>query len=156
MLGRKTLAADVTITAPTDFDTNQLAAGELLVGFFIEEDEMLLDLEARLIYSGSAVQTLQYTFYVDGAAHTNTDEIPAAGLYLDSTLTDATGDPTTAYVRATIRLDRGYHTAEVRALASTGNITFEGATVPSDIVARRHSHPATLGHGVDSKNQLVQ
>lgn len=157
MLGRKTLSADTTLTAPTDFTTAQLAAGELLIGFNIEEDEMLLDLEARLIYSGSAVQSaIQFTFFVDGVAHTNTAEIPTEGLYLANTLTDATGDAYTAYVRATISLPRGYHTAEVRASANTGNLTFEASTVPCDIVARRHSHPATLGHGVDSKVQLVQ
>jgi len=153
MLGRKTQTADVTLTAPTSFTTAQLAAGELLLGFNVEEEEMLVDLEARVPYSGSAVGTIQYTFFVDGAASA---DLPAAGLYIASTLTDSVGDPFTAYVRATLRLAQGYHTVELRALASAGNITIEGATVPADIVARRHSHPAALGHGVDSKVQLIQ
>jgi len=153
MLGRKTLAADATLTAPTDFDTAQLSSGELELGFQVEEDEMLVDLEATLVYSGSAVGTIAFTFYVDGAA---SPDLPAAGCWLESTVTDATDDPTSAYLRRTIRLDRGFHTVEVRASASAGNITYEGATVPSELVARRHSHPATLGHGVDSKTQLIQ
>lgn len=153
MLGRKTLAADATLTAPTDFDTAQLTAGELELAFSVEEDEMLVDLEARLVYSGSAVGTIAYTFYLDGAAVT---ELPAAGLFLTSTLTDSVDDPFTAYVRTTLALSRGQHVVEVRASASAGNITYEGATVPSEVVARRHSHPATLGHGVDSKAQLSQ
>lgn len=153
MLGRKTLSADATLTAPTDFDTAQLTSGELELGFNVEEDDMLVDLEARLVYSGSAVGTIAFTFYVDGAAVT---ELPAAGLFLTSTLTDSTDDPFTAYVRTTLVLDKGYRTVEVRASASAGNITYEGATVPSEVVARRHSHPGTLGHGVDSKAQLAQ
>lgn len=154
MLGRKLLAADATATGPTDFDTNQLVAGELELGFQVEEDEMLVDLEARLTYSGSAVQSaVQWTFFIDGAA---SPDIPAAGLYLTNTITDGVGDPYTAYVRTTIRLDAGFHTVEVRVSANTGNITYLGATVPCEVVARRHSHPATLGHGVDSKVQLVQ
>ena len=153
MLGRKTLAADVTLTAPTDFDTAQLAAGQLELGFQVEEDEMLVDLEATLVYSGSAVGTIAFTFYVDGVA---SPDLPAAGCWLTSTLTDSTDDPFSAYVRRTLRLDKGAHIVSVHASASAGNITFEGATVPSELVARRHSHPATLGHGVDSKAQLIQ
>lgn len=153
MLGRKLLSADATLTAPTDFTTAQLSGGELELGFFVEEDEMLVDLESRLVYSGSAVGTIAFTYFVDGAASA---DLPAAGLYLTSTLTDSTDDPFTAYVRTTLRLDRGFHRVEVRASASAGNITYEGATMPSELVARRHSHPATLGHGVDSKAQLIQ
>lgn len=153
MLGRKLLSADATLTAPTDFDTAQLAAGELMLGFQVEEDEMLVDLEARLVFSQSAAGTASWTFYIDGVA---SSDLPAAGLYLTSTLTDGVDDPFTAYVRTTLRLDKGYHTVEVRAAASAGNLTYEGATMPSELVARRHSHPATLGHGVDSKAQLIQ
>lgn len=151
MLGRKTLAANATLAAaPTDFDTNQLAAGELMLGFQVEEDEMLVDLEARLVYANSVAEATRFTFYVDGLASV---DLPAAGLYLH---TPAAGVATTAYVRTTLRLDKGYHTVEVRGLAPTGAITIAGATMPSELVARRHSHPATLGHGVDSKAQLIQ
>ena len=153
MLGRKTLAANATLTAPTDFVTAQLAAGELLLGFHVEEDEMLVDLEARLIYSGSAAGLVTFTFFVDGAA---VAELPAAGLWRTEIVAATAAAEQTAYPRATVRLARGFHTAEVRASASAGNITIEGAAVPSELVARRHSHPATLGHGVDSKAQLIQ
>jgi hypothetical protein len=154
MLGRKTLAADATATAPVDFDTAQLAAGELELGFTVEEDEMLVDLEARLVYTGSAVGTIAWTFYVDGAA---SPDLAAAGIYITSTITDGVGDAFTAMLKATLRLDKGYHTVDVRVDAAAGNVTYPGATtMPSEVTARRSSHIGTLGHGVDAKAQLVQ
>jgi len=151
MLGRKTLAADATLAAaPTDFDTNQLAAGELELGFTVEEDEMLVDLESRLVWANSVAEATSFTYYIDGAA---SPDLAAAGLVLE---TPAAGVLTTSYMRTTLRLDKGYHTVAVRALAATGAVTIGGATMPSEVVARRQSHPATLGHGVDSKAQLIQ
>jgi hypothetical protein len=44
----------------------------------------------------------------------------------------------------------------LRLKAPTGDVTVEGASIPAELVAHRLSHPATLGHGVDSKVQLVQ
>jgi len=152
MLGRKTLTADVaTVAGPSDFDTNQLAAGQLELGFTVEEDEMLVDLEARLVYDNSVAEATSFTFYIDGAASA---DLPVAGLYIETPAAGVTG---TAYVRTTLRLDKGYHTVEARVTAATGVISYDGQTVmPSELVARRHSHPATLGHGVDSKVQLAQ
>ena len=154
MLGRKTLATDATLTAPTDFVTAQLAAGELELGFQVEEDEMLIDLEAHLCYSASAAGLVTFTFFVDAAANA---DLPAAGLWRTEVVASTVGVQAMAYPRATIRLNKGHHKLAVRASASAGNITVLGATaIPSDVVARRHSHPATLGHGVDSKVQLAQ
>lgn len=152
MLGRITLAADVTLTAPTDFDTAQLAAGQLMLGFQVEEAEMLVDLEARITYSHTTdAAPSDFTFYVDGAASA---DLPAAGLVRHTPA--AATDENTVYMRVTLRLPQGYHTVDVRATTAANNIIFEGASLPSTLVVRRHSHPATLGHGVDSKVQLVQ
>ena len=155
MLGRTLLAADATLTAPTDFVTAQLAAGELELGFNVEEDEMLVDLEARLCYEVTAAGLATFTFFVDGAANA---DIPVAGLWRQEIVAAVSVDvEMMAYPRTTVRLDKGYHTVEVRASASAGNLTYDGATaIPSEVVARRHSHPATLDHGVDSKVQLAQ
>jgi hypothetical protein len=154
MLGRKSLTTDVTLTAPTDFVTAQLAAGELALGFQVEEQEMLVDLEARLCYEGSAAGLLTFTFFVDGAA---SSDLPAAGLWRTEVVAETVGAQQTAYPRATLRLAKGFHRVEVRASASAGNVVFLGAAgVPCELVARRHSHPATLGHGVDSKALLIQ
>lgn len=154
MLGRKTHSADVLLTAPTDFDTAQLAAGQLALGFQVEEQEMLIDLKARVPFSNSAAGLVTFTFYVDGEAHA---DIPAAGLWAQQIVAAVSVDvELTATFETTIRLPKGYHTAEVRAAAAAGNLTIQAATIPAEIVARRHSHPATLGHGVESKAMLIQ
>lgn len=154
MLGRKTLAADLTLTAPTTFATNQDTTGALQIGFQVEEAEMFVDLEARLTYSASLAGQVSFTVFIDGAANA---DLPAGGLWQKEIILATQTLVDSAYVRATVRLPQGYHTAEIRGLATAGNITFEGATaIPSELVVRRHSHPATLGHGVDSKVQLIQ
>lgn len=153
MLGRKVHSADVTLTAPTDFVTAQLALGQLTCGFQVEEQEMLVDLEARVPFSGSAAGLLSFTVFVDGAAHA---DIPAAGLYRHQVITEEVAAERTAYVRTTVRIAKGFHTAELRASASAGNIVIEAGSIPAEIVVRRHSHPATLGHGVESKAMLIQ
>jgi hypothetical protein len=151
MLGRKTYAADATLAAaPVDFTTNQLAAGELVLGFNVEESEMLIDLEAVLTFSNTVVERTDFTLFVDG-----TDV--ATGTNGLACFTPAVAaDENTVYVSRTERLAQGYHTVEVRIKAPVGAVTVEGATIPAELVARRHSHPATLGHGVDSKVQLIQ
>jgi hypothetical protein len=156
MLGRKTLSTDVTLTAPTDFVTAQLAAGELLLGFQVEEAEMLIDLVASLSYEGSAAGLVTFTIFVDGAAAAVAD-VPAAGLWRTEIVATTVGMQQMAVPAITLRLAKGFHTCEVRASASAGNVVFLGSTgVPCTITARRHSHPATLGHGVDSKAMLIQ
>jgi hypothetical protein len=153
MLGRKLHSADVTLVAPLDFLTAQLALGQLSCGFQVEEQEMLVDLEARLPFSGSAAGLVTFTFFVDGAANA---DIPAAGLFRQQVVATTVAVEHTAYVRTTIRLAKGFHRAEVRASASAGDLTIEAGSIPAEIVVRRHSHPATLGHGVDSKAMLIQ
>jgi len=151
MLGRKTLTADATLAGPTDFDTTQLALGQLELGFTVEEDEMLVDLEARLTYSNSVREATDFTFYVDGVA---SPDLPVEGLVRHTAAVIA--DENTVYVKATLRLAKGYHTAEARTSAPSGAVTIEGASMLCEVTARRNSHIGTLGHGVDAKAQLVQ
>lgn len=151
MLGQKTHAADVTLAAPTDFATNQLAAGELTLGFNVEESEMLVDLEMNITYSHTVnADPSDFTLFVDGA------DVAAGANGLARHTPAAATDENTVYSSVTTRLAQGYHTVELRAQTATNNIVIEGGTIPASIVARRHSHPATLGHGVDSKVQLIQ
>ena len=151
MLGRKTLTTDATLAAaPVDFATNQLAAGELTLGFTVEEQEMLVDLEMSITFSNTVVERTDFTIFVDG-----TDVAPGANGLACFTQAVA-ADENTIYNNYTVRVAQGFHTAEVRIKAPTGAVTVEGATIPAQLVVRRHSHPATLGHGVDSKVQLIQ
>lgn len=150
MLGRKEHTADAVLAAaPTDFATNQLAAGEMELVFNVEEDEMLIDLIAKITLSNSVNEATDITIFVDG-----TDI--ASGANGLARITPEADDEHTVHAERTVRLDRGEHTAEVRIKAPTGAVTVQGASIPSELVARRHSHPATLGHGVDSKVQVIQ
>ena len=151
MLGFKRQSVDVTLTAPTTFAIAQLAAGELTAGFTVEEVEMLVDFELDITYSHTTnADPSDFTIFVDGA-----DIAPGTNGLIRHTPSAAT-DENTVYKKVTLRIAQGFHTAEVRAKTAANNIIVEGATVPSTITVRRHSHPATLGHGVDSKVQLVQ
>ena len=151
MLGRKTHAVDIAHGGiPTDFDTQQLAAAEQLLGFHVEEDDMLVDFEVSATYSGAAAGTLYLTLYVDGVNIGHATN----GLNL-SQLAAASAEHTVYFSHTSEGLTKGYHTVQVRTFSDT-TPTLQAATIPSQLVARRHSHPATLGHGVDSKAQLQQ
>lgn len=155
MLGLKRLEADFTYAAAPAVFTPALDAvtgeGLLELGFQVEEEEMLVDLELRLTYSTPTPSATNFTFFVDGA---DVETVGTAGLMIHTA--DAAGALATIYLNKTVRLDQGFHTVDVRALNAGEAPTFGGATIPAELVARRHSHPATLGHGVDSKAQLIQ
>ena len=154
MLGLKRLEADFTYAAPPAAFTPALDAGTgeglLELGFQVEEEEMLIDLELRLTYSTPTPVPCNFTFFVDGA---DVETVGTAGLMVHTC--DGAAALATIYLNKTVRLDQGFHTVDVRALCAEAP-TFGGATIPAELVARRHSHPATLGHGVDSKGQLIQ
>lgn len=153
MLGIKRLTTPETITS-NSFTLGQLAAGELTLGFNVEESEMLIDLELSITFSNDVAERTDFTLFVDG-----TNLGGAAGL---ACLTPVALAVNTLYFSTTVRLPgrspgvSGYHTVEVRAKAPAGTISIAGDVIPAVLVARRHSHPATLGHGVDSKAQLIQ
>ena len=156
MLGLKRLEADFTYAAAPAAFTAALDAvdgeGLLELGFQVEEAEMFVDLDIRMLLDMTvANDTLNITFFVDGV---DVETVGTVGLWQDAIL--LADIPETVQLTKTLRLDKGFHTLQMRVKAPTGDVTVEGASIPAQLVARRHSHPATLGHGVDSKVQLVQ
>ena len=148
MLGRKEILTDIVYGgAPVIEGANQLTAGQLELAFFVEEEEMLVDLELNFVFTGTAAD-FDATFLVDGVN---------LGTGTADALLRMQGATTESYVslRKTVRLAQGAHTLEAQ-LAHATAPTLLGALVPGELIARRHSHPATLGHGVDSKVQLIQ
>jgi len=157
MLGLKRLeapftyaAAPAVFTAPLDAVTGE---GLLELGFQVEEAEMFVDLDIRMLLDMTvANDTLNITFFVDGV---DVETFGTAGLWQDSIL--LADVPETVQLTKTLRLDQGFHTVDVRMLvAGAGVPAILGSVIPAELSARRSSHPATLGHGVDSKVQLVQ
>jgi len=155
MLGLKRLEADFTygaapaaFTAPIDGGTGE---GLLELGFQVEEEEMFVHLSARLTYSTPTPSATNFTFFVDGA---DVETVGTAGLAIHTA--DAAAALATVSLSKTIRLAKGFHVVDVRLLNAGEAPTLGGATIPCELEARRSSHPATLGHGVDSKGQLIQ
>lgn len=149
MLGRKTITTQITFPGvPALPATNQFTSGELELSFFVEEDEMLVDLELKLVLTATTGD-LDATFFVDG---TNLGGGTAVALSRQQALT---GAEVYVNLRTTQRFAAGTHIVEAR-LAAVSAAVINGDVVPGELVARRHSHPATLGHGVDSKGQLIQ
>lgn len=145
MLGRVELTSDVALVAPAAF--TKVTGAEML--FHVEEEEMLVDLYAKVTFSTSAVERADFTLFVDGA-----NVAGANGL---ACLTPAViADENTVVAARTVRLAKGSHSLDLRVKVAAGDLTVEGATIPCELVAERRSHPATLGHGVDSKVQLIQ
>lgn len=145
MLGRVELTTDVALAAPAAF--TKVTGAEML--FHVEEEEMLVDLYAKVTFSTSAVARADFTLFVDGA-----NVGGANGL---ACLTPAAAaDVNTVVAARTVRLAKGSHILDLRVKVAAGDLTVAGATIPCELVAERRSHPATLGHGVDSKVQLIQ
>lgn len=151
MLGRKTLAADhVYGAAPVAFTaaTSVGGVGLMEISCSVEETEMLVDLELRACVSQDVSSALDFTYFVDGA---DVETVGTNGLYRAVIGTTAVS----VYFNHTLRLAKGQHLIQLR-LKSAQTPTIAGATIPAELTVRRHSHPATLGHGVDSKVQLIQ
>ena len=156
MLGLKRLEADFTYAAaptPNFLPAVDAVTGEglLELGFQVEEAEMLVDLEARLLLDVNVDDTVNLTLLVHGQ---DVEQVGAAGLWQVSLLAAGTG--TMVHFTKTLRLDQGYSTVALAMLATPSTPIILGSVIPAELSARRHSHPATLGHGVDSKVQLVQ
>jgi hypothetical protein len=156
MLGLKRLEADFVYAAPPATFTPPLDAttgeGLLEIGFQVEEEEMLVDLEMRITHWTATPVLVDFTLFVDG---TDIETVGTNGLARQLNAAAGAGGMQTLTLSKTLRLAKGFHVADVR-LISAEVVNLAGATIPCELVARRHSHPATLGHGVDSKVQLVQ
>src|SRR3990167_5145886 len=119
MLGRVELAADIPLVAPAAFT---LIPG-LEMSFFVEEDEMLIDLYAKLAVSQTVVGRSDYTLFVDGV------DI-ASGVNGLACITPAVGgDEETVILSRTVRLNQGDHVLSAHAKVAAGNITVEAGTI---------------------------
>ena len=155
MLARVERTTDLVLAAGaiafTDLAANKNPLAGMQLKFWVEEPEMLVDLSAKITFSDATGALLTaFTIYVDGVDIANGSN----GL--------AAFTPTIAYVYTlsfgrVVRLAKGEHTAELRAKTLGGSATtINGGTVPCELVVVRHSHVGTLGHGVESKTQLIQ
>lgn len=149
MLGEATIAADIVVSGAGAFAAGAVAGASLR--FSVEEEEMLIDLKLMATLSHATVGGMvDATFFIDGA-----DIADAAdGLVRESAPTIA-DNPFAFSLERTVRLARGEHRMELRLKTPAGDVTVEGAGWPAKMTARRHSHPASLAHGVDSKVQGI-
>lgn len=152
MLGEAVIDADQTLTGagPAGAFT-AIAQGTLR--FFVEEEEMLVDLKALITASYDQADSFSdFTLLVDGA------DIAAGtdGLFRKSFPSTADQADQVALER-TVRLDKGEHRLELAArIAGAGHtLTVEGATWNGFLTARRHSHDATVAANQNSKSQGV-
>jgi hypothetical protein len=139
MYGEVTIAADVTLTAPTAFAAP--TGGTLR--FHVEESEMWVVLEFLGTYAHSAGAVTFGTFYVDGAD---------IGALTDGLHENTLGtDPVPVYFNKRLRLAQGEHRLEVRFKSASGNVVVHGAGVPCVLSALRLSHNATVAANQNSK-----
>lgn len=155
MLGLSRLTANFTYgAAPVAFTAP--GAGILELGFQVEEAEMLVDLEMRLTHHTPTPVLTDFTFFVDsGVGYADVETVGTNGLARQLNAAAAAAGMQTLSLSKTLRLPRGFNRVQVR-VKSAEAVTLAGATIPCELTARRHSHPATLGHGVDSKAMLIQ
>jgi hypothetical protein len=151
MLGEAVIAADVVLTGIAAFD--YATSGSLIASlkFWVEEEEMLIDLKTLLTMSHSVVDGIaDVTMFMDG-----TDMAAGAnGLVRHSCPTVADQEHVLTLER-TVRLAKGEHQLQLHMKAPAGNITVEGAGWNGWLTARRHSHPATLAQGVNAKSDDI-
>lgn len=159
MLGRVEVTTDQVSQAAPTFAAFNLVAQPFVNGaalqFWVEEDEMLVDLVAKVTYSNSVVEATDFTIFVASGSGAAAD-IASGANGLARHVAAVAGDENTVYAKRTVRLAKGRHTATVRLKAPSGVVTVQGASIPCELMAMRNSHIATLGHGVDSKFQLTQ
>lgn len=158
MLGRVEVVVDrVSQAAPTfvAFNGAQAFVNGASLQFWVEEDEMFVDLTAKITYSNTVVEGTDFTIFVSQNGVAAADiAVGANGLARHTAAIAA--DENTVIASRTVRLPKGRHVATIRAFAPTGVVTVQGASIPCELMAFRNSHIATLGHGVDSKFQFAQ
>lgn len=151
MLGEAVIAADVVLTGESSFDQPGGATLIASLRFWVEEEEMFVDLKTLLTVSHGTVNgLLDATYFMDGvdmAAGAN-------GLVRKTMGTVADAEDVLSFER-TVRLPQGEHRLELHMKAPAGNITVEGAGWNGWLTARRHSHPATLAQGVNAKSDDI-
>lgn len=151
MFGETLIIADVAITGDLLF--HEIASHR----FTVEEDEMLVDLKAFVTASHDQVnEAADFTFFLDSGAGLADIAPLTDGLFRKAFTTVADIGELVAFER-TVRLAKGEHRVSLQAkVRNAGHtLTVEGATWNGWLTANRHSHDATLAHGVDSKAQGI-
>lgn len=153
MLGFKDLAADFATTSTTFVtpDDGGTPAKPLAARFFVEDEGgMFVDLICDVVLShGADTGVADLDFLVDGSRLGGAD-----GLVRHTPgVADAVQ---TVRVQRTLKLAKGQHSVALQVKTNTGTLTLQGAGWPIRIVAFRNPDAGTLGHGVESKAQLVQ
>lgn len=156
MYGQAVIDADVTLTGIAAFNFVTGASLIKSLKFFVEEDEMLVDLKVLATLHHSVVGGLiDYTLaHAEGTAAL-ADLAPLAAGIGHLSMPTIANSPTTLTFERTLRLNKGEHVVQLHLQTAAGNIIVDGATWHGYLVAERRSHPATLAHGVDSKTQGI-
>jgi len=152
MLGINDFAVDFATTSATfvAVDDGGTPAKPLAVAFYVEEEEMLVELELDAVITHSADDgQADLDLVVDGT------NLGGADGLLRKSISGAGGDDH-VLLRRIIRLAKGQHLVGVEMKTPAGTATISGATWAAQLRAKRVSHNGTLGHGVDAKAQLVQ
>jgi hypothetical protein len=151
MHGEAIIDADVTLTGITAFNYGTGASLIKSLKFMVEEEEMLVDLKAFCtLHHSVGDEVLDYTLFLDG-----TDIAPLSAGLGRLAMPSTADDPTTLAFERTMRVAKGEHQLQLHMQTAAGNIIVDGATWNGWLVAERRSHPATLAHGVDSKQQGI-
>jgi len=152
MFGRKERSTDYALNggaAPTTFALGLVAGLDL--SFYVEEDNQLVELMAKVTYTNTVAERTDLTIFVDGA-----DVMAPATNGIAGLTPTNVGANTLVASRMVLGLSKGQHVAQVRMKAPTGVVTAMGTVIPAELYALRLSHNAVLGHGVDSKALLTQ
>ncbi|HUV47958.1 MAG TPA: hypothetical protein VMX11_03175 [Actinomycetes bacterium] len=152
MLGEAILDEAAAIPAAGTFAAGAIAGATkpLRARFFVEEEEMLVDL--KLLGTGTCATPsamLDLTFFVDGVDQA----LLADGICRLSS--PSVAQPFQVALERTVRLPKGEHLLEVRAKTTAGIFTMNGDVWPAFLTARRHSHPATSAANANAKVQGV-
>lgn len=151
MQGEAIIDADVTLTGIAAFD---YAGGGSLISslkFGVEEEEMFVDLKVLCTLHHSVVNgILDATLFLDGV-----DLGPLADGLVRKSMPTVADQPDVLSFERTMRIPAGEHQLQLHIKAPAGNVIVDGATWNGWLTATRHSHPATLAHGVDSKTQGI-
>jgi len=148
MHGDALIDADVTLTGITAFNHATGASLVKSLKFGVEEEEMLVDLKVLCtLHHSVADEVLDYTLFLDG-----TDLAPLAAGLGRLAMPSTADDPTQLAFERTMRIPQGEHQLQLHLRTAAGNIIVDGATWNGWLTATRHSHPATLAQGVNSKS----
>jgi len=153
MLGSIVLqpAASITATTTSFATIGTGTANALLIGFRVEAEEMLVDLEFQAVVSNdNGAGRVDLDFAVDGSRLGGTNGVLATP--------SISGVLAPVHMHRTVRLTKGDHTVAVQWKSAAGANTLECAAAtrfPAHLYVRRSAHSQVLGQGVNSQVQTI-